>query len=454
MFRSHLMQQFATAARGQSRPPLALFGISGHDEEVNKGGSGDLRHDGAVRTRTRYSETNTTVHVNHSRDYALPRSCSTTPNGPRLKRHPNAPSTPPPSPPATSTMAYHSSSSNSTATSTLARMYSTTTTTTTRQKMDDTTTVKSVSQSTTQQPQQPQNFRHFTSVETTPHPDSDQSQLQKTKCTTTTDSSHSHMMQSLMMSRRTISAFEPLPSSDNHIYQKSLKESLDRAVQCGMNAPNHKKTEPFRFKRLLAPSSKTQELAHIAYQVKYYQKPTCENNQRLAQRKLEKWNTIPGFLVALVHGQPPQEEDILRPSKHDNTHVATLDATPPPPPPPLPPQDDQQQHPESSSLPLNNNRTQFETLPFVGPSTERQLEDYAATCAALQNIMLSLHAEGIGSKWATGPVVRTKAFRSLIKAKPDEMVVGLLMVGYPHSKRGMPKPPRRTKSIDDLLEDL
>ena len=54
---------------------------------------------------------------------------------------------------------------------------------------------------------------------------------------------------------------------------------------------------------------------------------------------------------------------------------------------------------------------------------------YAAASAAVQNILLSLHAEGIGSKWATGPVIRTPAFRELVQALPTDRIVALIMVG-------------------------
>lgn len=57
------------------------------------------------------------------------------------------------------------------------------------------------------------------------------------------------------------------------------------------------------------------------------------------------------------------------------------------------------------------------------------LSQYAAACAAIQNVLLSLHAEGIGSKWATGPVILTPAFRNLIDASPTDRIAGLIMVG-------------------------
>ena len=42
---------------------------------------------------------------------------------------------------------------------------------------------------------------------------------------------------------------------------------------------------------------------------------------------------------------------------------------------------------------------------------------------------MSLHADGIGSKWATGPVICTPAFRKLVHANPTDRIGGLIMVG-------------------------
>lgn len=44
-------------------------------------------------------------------------------------------------------------------------------------------------------------------------------------------------------------------------------------------------------------------------------------------------------------------------------------------------------------------------------------------------MLLSLHAEGIGSKWATGPGVQTPAFRESVQAEPTDRVAALIMVG-------------------------
>jgi nitroreductase len=238
-------------------------------------------------------------------------------------------------------------------------------------------------------------------------------------------------MQSLLLSRRTISDFVS--------EKRSLNPAIDRAIACAQNAPNHKRTEPFLFKKLLTQSV-IDDLSDIVYHVTLRKRREKDPGGApyFAEQKRARWNQIPVYVVALVENQSLQDAS-------------------------------------------DGEWDPYSEFPFVPPETERQLEDvsnlfslisipsmkfrqllfltlyfscliqYAACCAAVQNILLSLHAERIGSKWATGPVTKTKAFRELIKAKPTDRVVGLIMLGYPAKT---PHPPRRRRTLDDLVEDL
>ncbi len=77
-------------------------------------------------------------------------------------------------------------------------------------------------------------------------------------------------------------------------------------------------------------------------------------------------------------------------------------------------------------------------------------EDYAASCCAVQNLMLSLWAEGIGSKWNTGSLIRDPGFYDLIWADPAvETVVAMLWYGYPAER-----PATRRKPLAELCVDL
>lgn len=207
--------------------------------------------------------------------------------------------------------------------------------------------------------------------------------------------------QSYLLSRRTISDLR-------YARPDFLKQSLDRAILCGQNAPNHKHTEPTFFKRMLSPSPAIDALADIVYRVTYRKKfeKDPDNAECFASRKRERWSRIPAYLVVAIKNQPSQ---------------------------------------------CDGKEELYDELPFVAPQSEIQLEDYAAACAATQNILLSLHGEGIGSKWSTGPIIKTPAFRSLIGAADTDRVVGLIMVG---SIGFVPKPPRRRLAWHELLEDL
>ena len=61
-----------------------------------------------------------------------------------------------------------------------------------------------------------------------------------------------------------------------------------------------------------------------------------------------------------------------------------------------------------------------------------QREDYAACCAAIQNLMLFLWKAGVGCKWSTGDITRDSRFLEIVGVDAaTENVVGLIWYGYP-----------------------
>ncbi len=79
-----------------------------------------------------------------------------------------------------------------------------------------------------------------------------------------------------------------------------------------------------------------------------------------------------------------------------------------------------------------------------------QEENYAATCCAAQNLMLSLWSEGIGVKWTTGDVTRDDRFYELLKInKNKRRVVGLFWYGYPAKV-----PVQRRRATKDIISKL
>lgn len=62
----------------------------------------------------------------------------------------------------------------------------------------------------------------------------------------------------------------------------------------------------------------------------------------------------------------------------------------------------------------------------------RQSEDYAASCCAVQNLMLYLWKCGLGVKWTTGAITRDPRFLELVGIDASaETMVGLFWYGKP-----------------------
>lgn len=79
---------------------------------------------------------------------------------------------------------------------------------------------------------------------------------------------------------------------------------------------------------------------------------------------------------------------------------------------------------------------------------QRQREDYAATCCAVQNIQLAAWAEGIGMQWSTGPVTLEPATHKLLGLDPSQhQIIGFLYIGFPAEV-----PKARRKPLDEVLK--
>eukprot|EP00571_Detonula_confervacea_P006699 CAMPEP_0172331916 /NCGR_PEP_ID=MMETSP1058-20130122/62171_1 /TAXON_ID=83371 /ORGANISM="Detonula confervacea, Strain CCMP 353" /LENGTH=319 /DNA_ID=CAMNT_0013049193 /DNA_START=57 /DNA_END=1016 /DNA_ORIENTATION=- len=225
--------------------------------------------------------------------------------------------------------------------------------------------------------------------------------------------SSAQKFQHLIASRRTVANFVLHPPSQQLSNRQFLQDAILRGVECAVTAPNHKITEPTTFHRIVTPSAASERLLDIAYEVtlqrlldnKLSGEEACRSE---AARKREKWGSIPAFVVATVSGMGDQSSGA---SEEDS----------------------------------------YKELPYAPPTTIRQMEDYASACASIQNLLLSLHSEGLGSKWATGPVIRTPAFRDLIGCEQKDMVVGLIMVGWP---KRLPRMRRRRELEGDVLRDI
>jgi nitroreductase len=69
-------------------------------------------------------------------------------------------------------------------------------------------------------------------------------------------------------------------------------------------------------------------------------------------------------------------------------------------------------------------------------------ENYAAVSCAIQNLALSLHASGYGSKWSTGKVIRHPQSYIILNIDPaEEEIVGFIWAGVPER---IPDAPQRS----------
>ena len=149
--------------------------------------------------------------------------------------------------------------------------------------------------------------------------------------------------------------------------RKVHKEIVQNLLGSGLWAPNHGKTEPWRFTVFMG--DETRQLAK-------------------AQQAFYKANTAP---------------DVFIQSKYDR-YQKRADAT-------------------SAIIGLGMKRQELEKIP-------EEEEVIAVGCAA-QNIMLHATAYGIGSYWSSGKFIFSREARELLKLDERDRILGFLYLGYP-----------------------
>ncbi len=66
-------------------------------------------------------------------------------------------------------------------------------------------------------------------------------------------------------------------------------------------------------------------------------------------------------------------------------------------------------------------------------------EDFAATAALIQNILVLAHAKGLGAIWRTGKMARSPAVKTFLGLSEQDRVVGIVYLGKP-AKAGVERP--------------
>ena len=162
--------------------------------------------------------------------------------------------------------------------------------------------------------------------------------------------------------------------------------ALSRAVEAATYAPNHKRTEPWRFHLLGAEAIRR----------------VCELNAEIVAakkgdvagaKKLKRWLAMPGWLVVTC--------------------------------------------------------VRSDASPSMEEATGAAREDYAAVCCAVQNLCLALHADGLGTKWTTGPVNFDPRFGEAAGLSASEYVVGTIWFGEALGEA--PPPPKKRLALEEVL---
>jgi nitroreductase len=167
-------------------------------------------------------------------------------------------------------------------------------------------------------------------------------------------------VQSIIAGRRTVRRFEAEP-----IPRDVLERVLDAAVQ----APNHRRTQPWRFFVLDREGPARQAVADLAYQAALERAAVLDDAARgRAEAKRQEVLSTP--VLMLVYATPGRDE-------------------------------------------------------------ETTLENYAAVCCAVQNLMLAAQEEGLASGWSTGGLAKHPRLRELIGADADWQLVAALYMGRP-----------------------
>jgi nitroreductase len=182
-----------------------------------------------------------------------------------------------------------------------------------------------------------------------------------------------------LRTRRTINSFATeLPDG--------WEAALERAVEAATYAPNHKRTEPWRFH--LLGSQSVRRVCELNAEI-----VASKKGEEAGAKKLKRWLAMPGWLVV--------------------TCVRSADA------------------------------------PSMEEAAGITREDYAACCCAVQNLCLSLHADGLGTKWTTGPVNFDPRFGEAAGLSAEEYVVGTIWFGEAAGEA--PRPPPKRLALEEVL---
>ena len=85
----------------------------------------------------------------------------------------------------------------------------------------------------------------------------------------------------------------------------------------------------------------------------------------------------------------------------------------------------------------------------------QQREDFKSVGCAVQNFLLSMWSEGIGTKWTDGPIQKTQEFADICGINLEkEKVAGVIWYGFAKGGLNQAEPKQRRKVVEDVLDVL
>ena len=74
-------------------------------------------------------------------------------------------------------------------------------------------------------------------------------------------------------------------------------------------------------------------------------------------------------------------------------------------------------------------------------------EDHAATAAAIENLLLAAHAQGLGAVWRSGAMAYHPDFKIAVGLEPSDAILGIVYLGEP----AMNAPRAQPRRLDEMI---
>jgi crotonobetainyl-CoA:carnitine CoA-transferase CaiB-like acyl-CoA transferase/nitroreductase len=200
---------------------------------------------------------------------------------------------------------------------------------------------------------------------------------------TAADPSRCRFVQQAIARRRSVRRFDT-----RRVDRAVIERLLDSAVQ----APNHRRTIPWRFFVVDGPGRARDELAQLAYEAALGRAIDADDSGARQRAENKRREVLDSPLVILIYA-------------------------------------------------------------VAGRTDEETRENYAAVACGVQNLMLAAVEEELASGWSTGGLCKHPRLATLIGADPSWELVSLLFVGHPSGELGVAIERPRADKLTRWLSD-